>query len=62
MTILKGKIMDYIINNISKSLYSDDEDYSLYKVIETNHKKGYVIVENRNDNTRYKIVVKAIKE
>ncbi len=54
--------MDYIINNISKSLYSDDEDYGLYRVVETNHKKGYIIAENRNDNTKYKIVVKAIKE
>ena len=54
--------MNHIINNIHKSLYSDDADYGLYKVIETNHKKGYVIVENREDNTKYKITVKAIKE
>ena len=54
--------MDYIISNISKSLYSDDDDYGLYKVVETNHKKGYVIVENRNNNTKYKITVKEIKE
>lgn len=54
--------MNYIISNIYKSLYSDNEDYGLYKVIETNHTKGYVIVENKNDNKKYKIAVKAIKE
>lgn len=54
--------MNHIINSIVGSLYSDDENYGFYKIVETNHTKGYVIVENENDNTKYKIVVKAIKE
>lgn len=54
--------MDYIIVNISKSLYSDDDNYGLYRVIEVNTTKGYVIVENRNDHKKYKISVKEIRE
>lgn len=54
--------MDYIINNIYASLYSDEGDYGLYKIIEVNHKKGYIIVENRDNNTKYKIAVRTIKE
>lgn len=56
--------MDYIIVSISKSLYSDDDDYGLYHVRETNTNtnKGYVIVENRNDHKKYKISVKEVKE
>lgn len=37
-----GKVVDYIIVNISKSLYSDDNDYGLYHVREVNTTKGWV--------------------
>lgn len=54
--------MDYIIVNIAKSLYSDEEEYGLYHVKEIDTNKGYVVVENRNDHKKYKISVKEIKE
>ena len=53
--------MIYIISNIVKSLYSDDDDYGFYKIVETIHTKGYIIVENRNDGKQYKISVKELK-
>ena len=51
--------MDYIISNIVKNLHSDDDGF--YKIIETNHEKGYIVVENRNDGKQYKISIKELK-